>query len=37
MKTRQVNNVIDCIGVLYIEIETKLSRLIELGAICYQN
>lgn len=28
---------IDCIGVVYAETETKLLGRIELGAICYQN
>ena len=26
MKTRQDNNMIDCIGLVYVETETKLSR-----------
>ena len=27
----------DYIGVVYIEIEIKLLRPIELGAVCYEN
>ena len=34
MKTRQDNDVIDHIGLVYIKIETELSRPIELGAVC---
>ena len=36
-KTRQDNDMTDCISVVYMETKTKLSRFIELGVICYQN
>ena len=37
MKTQQDNNVIDRIGAIYVENETKLLQLIELGVICDEN
>ena len=37
MKTRQDNNMIDYIGLVYIEIEIKLLGPIEPGAVCYEN
>lgn len=37
MKTRQNNDVTDCIGVVYAETKTKLLGPIKPGAICYDN
>ena len=36
-KTRQDNDMMDCIDVVYTKIETKLSRIIKLSMVCYQN
>ena len=36
-KTRQNNDVIDCIGVVYAETKTKLLGPIKPGAVCYDN
>ena len=36
-KTRQDNDVIDCISMVYAETESELSGPIELGVVCYQN
>ena len=37
MKTTQDNEVIDCIGVVFTEIETKLLRPIEPSVVCDEN
>ena len=37
MKTRQDNNVIDHIGLVYVEIETELSGPIWSSVIYYEN
>ena len=37
MKTKEDNDVTDCIGVVYAETETKLLEPIEPGAVCYLN
>ena len=37
MKTRQDNDVIDCIGVVFAETETELLRTIESSAVCDEN
>ena len=37
MKTRQNNDVTDCIDVVYAETETELSGPIESGTICYEK
>ena len=36
-KTRQDNDMINYIGVVYVETKTELSRPIKSGAMCYQN
>ena len=36
-KTKQDNNMIECLGVVYAETETKLSGPIKRGVVCYQN
>lgn len=36
-KTKQDNDVIDCIGLVYAKIETELSGPFGLGAICDEN
>lgn len=37
MKTRQDNDVIDFISVVYVEIEIELLAPIKPGVVCYQN
>ena len=37
METKQDNDMIDCIGVVYAKTETELSGPIKSGAVCYQN
>ena len=37
IKTRQYNDVVDRIGLAYIETETKLSAYIESGSVYYEN
>ena len=37
MKTREDNDVIDCIGVVYAKNETELLGLIKSSVVCYQN
>lgn len=37
MKTKQDNDVTDCIGVVYTENKTRLLWPIRLGAICDEN
>lgn len=37
MKIKQDNNMIDYIGMVYIETKTKLLGSIESGVTCYQN
>ena len=37
MKTKQENDVINCIGVVYAEKNTELSWLIRPGVIYYEN
>ena len=37
MKTRQNNDVTKCTSVIYVEIDIKLSWLIELSAIYVEN
>ena len=34
-KTRHDNDLIDCIGVVYVETKTELSGPIEPGVVCY--
>lgn len=36
-KTKQDNDMIDWIDVLYVETEIELSGPIELGVVCYQK
>ena len=36
-KARQNNDIINCIGVVCAEIETKISGPIKLSAVCYEN
>ena len=36
-KTRQENDITDCICVVYIEIEIELLGPIESSTVCYQN
>ena len=37
MKTKQDNDLIDCIGVIYAETKIELSGPIKLSVVCYQN
>ena len=37
IKTKLDNNVTNQIGLVYVEIETKLSGPIELGVVSYEN
>ena len=37
MKSSEDNNVTNCIGLVYVEIKIKLTRLIELGVIYDEN
>ena len=37
IKTIQDNFVIDCIGLVYAETKTELSKPIEQGVVCYEN
>ena len=37
IKTKQDNDMTDCISVVYVKTETELLGPIELGAVCYQN
>ena len=34
-KTKQENDMTDCIGMVYTKIEIQLSRPIELSGLCY--
>ena len=37
MKTRQDNDMIDCIGVVYAKTKTELLGPIKPGIVCYEN
>ena len=37
MKTSEDNDMTDCIGIVYVENDTKILWLIGLGADCYEN
>ena len=37
MKTKQDNDLIDCIGVIYAETKIELLGPIKLSVVCYQN